>query len=369
MSPPPESDRSPGPGPDPGVAGSKQQTPNKSQTKAQPLLEKPLESHDPASKDGGKHAVFVLNPTKSENNAAANEQDKKPQLHSETDPKGSEREEKPDPFHLNSSESEKRVTENPKTKQGVSGGDDSPSAANETFDKSIKENKHKVSQFKPDKAEFQKLEKCKLFNQNSATDRAHSEPTAVKEPDKQNPKHEKSGPKQISKSKLSDLNQMKFKQTAPEHKDQIYSESSSAKPLPEENEPDRNLNENSAPKCPVLNLLSAESENPDEGLKSEPTAVTDLDQQSPVPDLMKPSLARARLHGYLLKRGGALKAWKQRWFMFDEKQNALVYSRTPRDVTPLGKVPLSQATFPCEGAEPGVFYLHTPERTVTLKVL
>ncbi|XP_072315716.1 TBC1 domain family member 2A-like [Eucyclogobius newberryi] len=73
------------------------------------------------------------------------------------------------------------------------------------------------------------------------------------------------------------------------------------------------------------------------------------------------------LRGYLLKRGGALKAWKQRWFVFEEETNALVYFRTAQDVTPLGKVCLSNASFTCEGAEPGLFYLHTPERTVILK--
>lgn len=73
------------------------------------------------------------------------------------------------------------------------------------------------------------------------------------------------------------------------------------------------------------------------------------------------------LRGYLMKQGGALKVWKQRWFVFMEERNSLVYFRTPQDLTPLGHVCLSHASFTCEEAEHGVFYLHTPERIVTLK--
>lgn len=92
---------------------------------------------------------------------------------------------------------------------------------------------------------------------------------------------------------------------------------------------------------------------------------TPLSEQTTPPPLAQSRVARLR--GYLMKRGGALKAWKQRWFVFAEERNALVYFRTPRDLTPLGQVCLSHASFTCEEAEPGVFYLHTPERTVTLK--
>lgn len=84
-------------------------------------------------------------------------------------------------------------------------------------------------------------------------------------------------------------------------------------------------------------------------------------------ELQKNADNAVTLCGYLLKRPGPLKAWKQRWFIFEEEQNSLVYFRTPRDTTPLGKLCLGQAMFTCEGAEPGVFHLHSPERTVMLK--
>uniref|UniRef100_A0A3B4BK74 TBC1 domain family, member 2 n=1 Tax=Periophthalmus magnuspinnatus TaxID=409849 RepID=A0A3B4BK74_9GOBI len=90
-------------------------------------------------------------------------------------------------------------------------------------------------------------------------------------------------------------------------------------------------------------------------------------QTMPSSPTQPPSLAQ-HLRGYLLKRGGTLKAWKQRWFVFVEEKNALDYFRTPRDVMPLGQVCLNHASFTCEGVEPGIFHLHTPERTITLKV-
>ncbi|KAK7916777.1 hypothetical protein WMY93_012538 [Mugilogobius chulae] len=76
------------------------------------------------------------------------------------------------------------------------------------------------------------------------------------------------------------------------------------------------------------------------------------EQTTPSSPARSPSPAH-RLRGYLLKQG----------------DNSLVYYRTPRDVTALGHVSLSHASFTCEGAEPGVFYLHTPEKTFTLKAL
>uniref|UniRef100_A0A7N6A0X7 TBC1 domain family, member 2 n=1 Tax=Anabas testudineus TaxID=64144 RepID=A0A7N6A0X7_ANATE len=77
-----------------------------------------------------------------------------------------------------------------------------------------------------------------------------------------------------------------------------------------------------------------------------------------------------RLCGFLQKQGGPLKAWKQRWFTYEEKKNQLFYYRTPQDVTPLGRVELSGATFtyPLRG-ERGTFHIKTPERTFILKAL
>uniref|UniRef100_A0A3B4UPK0 PH domain-containing protein n=1 Tax=Seriola dumerili TaxID=41447 RepID=A0A3B4UPK0_SERDU len=65
----------------------------------------------------------------------------------------------------------------------------------------------------------------------------------------------------------------------------------------------------------------------------------------------------------------ANEAWKQRWFTYEEKKNQLFYYRTPQDVTPLGRVELSCATFtyPLK-AESGTFHIKTPERTFILKV-
>ncbi|KAM4555974.1 TBC1 domain family member 2A isoform 2-T3 [Odontesthes bonariensis] len=77
-----------------------------------------------------------------------------------------------------------------------------------------------------------------------------------------------------------------------------------------------------------------------------------------------------RLCGYLQKQGGPLRAWKQRWFTYEEKKNQLFYYRTPQDVMSLGRVELSGATFtyPLK-AEKGTFHIKTPERTFILKAV
>ncbi|KAM6923409.1 TBC1 domain family member 2A [Xenentodon cancila] len=77
-----------------------------------------------------------------------------------------------------------------------------------------------------------------------------------------------------------------------------------------------------------------------------------------------------KLCGYLQKQGGPLRAWKQRWFTYEEKKNQLFYYRTPQDITPLGRVELSTATFtyPLK-AETGTFHIKTPERTFILKAV
>lgn len=76
-----------------------------------------------------------------------------------------------------------------------------------------------------------------------------------------------------------------------------------------------------------------------------------------------------KLCGYLLKQAGPLKAWKSRWFTYDEKKCQLFYYRTAQDLNSLGKVELCNATFsyPLKGEE-GTFHIQTPERTFVLKV-
>ncbi|XP_071313254.1 TBC1 domain family member 2A isoform X2 [Trachinotus anak] len=87
-------------------------------------------------------------------------------------------------------------------------------------------------------------------------------------------------------------------------------------------------------------------------------------------DQVPPCPAEPKLCGFLQKQGGPLRAWKQRWFTYEEKKNQLFYYRTPQDVTPLGRVELSCATFtyPLK-AERGTFHIKTPERTFILKAV
>ncbi|XP_052006174.1 TBC1 domain family member 2A [Xyrauchen texanus] len=81
-----------------------------------------------------------------------------------------------------------------------------------------------------------------------------------------------------------------------------------------------------------------------------------------------PPSSSTKLCGYLNKQGGPLKAWKSRWFTYEEKSCQLFYYRMAQDINPLGKVDLSRATFsyPLQGEE-GTFHIQTPERTVILK--
>ncbi|XP_028271333.1 TBC1 domain family member 2A-like isoform X2 [Parambassis ranga] len=92
------------------------------------------------------------------------------------------------------------------------------------------------------------------------------------------------------------------------------------------------------------------------------------DQIAPCPPAS--STPEPKLCGFLLKQGGPLRAWKQRWFTYEEKKNQLFYYRTPQDVTPLGRVELSGATFtyPLK-AEKGTFHIKTTERTFILKAM
>ncbi|XP_032411122.1 TBC1 domain family member 2A isoform X2 [Xiphophorus hellerii] len=77
-----------------------------------------------------------------------------------------------------------------------------------------------------------------------------------------------------------------------------------------------------------------------------------------------------RLCGFLQKQAGPLRAWKRRWFSYEQNQNQLFYFRSPQDVAPLGRIRLSGATFTCPlNAESGTFHIQTPERTFILKAV
>uniref|UniRef100_A0A3B3TGZ8 PH domain-containing protein n=1 Tax=Poecilia latipinna TaxID=48699 RepID=A0A3B3TGZ8_9TELE len=54
-----------------------------------------------------------------------------------------------------------------------------------------------------------------------------------------------------------------------------------------------------------------------------------------------------KLCGFLQKQAGPLRAWKRRWFSYEQNQNQLFYFRSPQDVAPLGQIRLSGATFTC----------------------
>ncbi|XP_043982550.1 TBC1 domain family member 2A isoform X1 [Gambusia affinis] len=77
-----------------------------------------------------------------------------------------------------------------------------------------------------------------------------------------------------------------------------------------------------------------------------------------------------RLCGFLQKQAGPLRAWKRRWFSYEQNQNQLFYFRSPQDVAPLGRIRLSGATFTCPPiTESGTFHIQTPERTFILKAV
>ncbi|XP_038142634.1 TBC1 domain family member 2A isoform X1 [Cyprinodon tularosa] len=92
------------------------------------------------------------------------------------------------------------------------------------------------------------------------------------------------------------------------------------------------------------------------------------DQVGPSP--LHSSPGESKLCGYLQKQAGPLRAWKLRWFTYEEEKNQLFYYRTPQDVMPLGRVELSAATFtyPLK-AESGTFHIKTPDRTFILKAV
>ncbi|KAM6980820.1 uncharacterized protein FYW47_000583 [Aplochiton taeniatus] len=107
----------------------------------------------------------------------------------------------------------------------------------------------------------------------------------------------------------------------------------------------------------------------DSTLPPPPSATIDHPQQPrPEPQIHVDSPPGPKLCGYLHKQGGPLRAWKLRWFTYEEKKSHLFYYRAAQDVTPLGCVGLCSATltYPLKG-ETGTFHIQTPERTFILK--
>ncbi|XP_053284123.1 TBC1 domain family member 2A isoform X2 [Pleuronectes platessa] len=105
---------------------------------------------------------------------------------------------------------------------------------------------------------------------------------------------------------------------------------------------------------------------------SPPPPVNDQTHPSKAPALapQDSSSAEPKLCGFLQKQGGPLRAWKQRWFTYEDQKNQLFYYRTAQDVMPLGRVELRDATFTYPlNAETGTFHIETRERTFTLKAL
>ncbi|XP_073342447.1 TBC1 domain family member 2A [Pagrus major] len=119
---------------------------------------------------------------------------------------------------------------------------------------------------------------------------------------------------------------------------------------------------NTTPPPPAIHLTEAST------LAPPLTIELFCDQVQPRPP--DSSSGEPKLCGFLQKQGGPLKAWKLRWFTYEEKKNQLFYYRTPQDVTPLGRVELCSATFtyPLK-AEKGTFHIKTPERTFVLKAV
>ncbi|XP_040273781.1 TBC1 domain family member 2A isoform X2 [Bufo bufo] len=79
-----------------------------------------------------------------------------------------------------------------------------------------------------------------------------------------------------------------------------------------------------------------------------------------------------KLCGYLYKLGmkGPLKAWKYRFFCYNDKKCHLLYYRMATDVCPLGSIDLHTATFHFSmEAEEGIFEIKTLAKTYILKAI
>ncbi|XP_077201598.1 TBC1 domain family member 2A isoform X1 [Paroedura picta] len=81
---------------------------------------------------------------------------------------------------------------------------------------------------------------------------------------------------------------------------------------------------------------------------------------------------RKKLCGYLHKCSGKapIRAWKSRWFFYEESKCHLLYYRTAQDVNPLGSIDVSSASFDIKaGADEGVFEIRTPSKEFILKAV
>ncbi|XP_056425767.1 TBC1 domain family member 2A isoform X2 [Hyla sarda] len=79
-----------------------------------------------------------------------------------------------------------------------------------------------------------------------------------------------------------------------------------------------------------------------------------------------------KLCGYLYKQGmkGPLKAWKYRFFCYDDRKCHLLYYRMASDVCALGSIDLHAATFHFSmEAEEGIFEIKTPTKPYSLKAI
>ncbi|KAM3939201.1 TBC1 domain family member 2A isoform 2-T2 [Leptodactylus fuscus] len=79
-----------------------------------------------------------------------------------------------------------------------------------------------------------------------------------------------------------------------------------------------------------------------------------------------------KLCGYLHKLGmkGPLKAWKYRFFSYNDNKCHLQYYRMATDVSPLGSIDLHAATFHFNmEAEEGIFEIKTPTKSYILKAI
>uniref|UniRef100_A0A8C5M8J5 TBC1 domain family member 2 n=1 Tax=Leptobrachium leishanense TaxID=445787 RepID=A0A8C5M8J5_9ANUR len=126
-----------------------------------------------------------------------------------------------------------------------------------------------------------------------------------------------------------------------------------------------------------ITLSQEENVNTNNYGNSEQISMTDCEgdkAERPIEDCqIKGEKAKLKkLCGYLHKLGmkGPLKAWKYRFFSFDEKKCHLVYYRIATDVCPLGSIDLCTATFDMKvEMEEGTFEINTPSKVFILKAV
>lgn len=130
-------------------------------------------------------------------------------------------------------------------------------------------------------------------------------------------------------------------------------------------------------KCPLAGIPGKPDESNSDDNSGNTGSAKERAVSSPHRDLenaqLNPSreVPRKKLCGYLNKLGvkGPIKAWKSRWFFYDENKCHLLYYRTAQDVNPLGSIDLSSAAFGCKmEASEGVFEIRTPNKVFVLKV-